>query len=146
MKWVTWKNIGIDRMASAWLIRRWIDPEAKFSFIPLGEKPFPDQGEPFDIPGERFSHHGGHCTFYALLKENKINDPILARIARIIDEADEVQEVTVEPASLGLDLICRGLRQISTDDFEAMERGGLIYDALYAQLKSDSAQSTLDGS
>lgn len=146
MKWVTWKNIGIDRMASAWLIRRWIDPEAKFSFIPLGEKPRPDQGEPFDIPGERFSHHGGHCTFYALLKENKINDPILARIARIIDEADEVQEVTVEPAALGLDLICRGLRQISKDDFEAMERGGLIYDALYAQLKSDSAQLTLDGS
>ncbi len=57
----------------------------------------------------------------------------------MVDEADEVQEVTLEPAALGLDLICRGLRQISKDDFEAMERGGLIYDALYAQLKSDAA-------
>jgi hypothetical protein len=140
MKWVTWKNIGVDRMACAWLIRRWIDPEAEFTFIPMGEKSSPENGEPFDIPGERYSHHGGHCTFYALLRENKINDPILTRIAHIIDEADEVQEVTVEPAALGLDLICRGLRQISDDDFEAMERGGMIYDALYAQLKSDSGE------
>ena len=138
MKWVTWENIGVDRMASAWLIRRWIDPEAEFSFIPLGEKSKSEDGEPFDIPGERYSHHGGHCTFYTLLKENKIKDPILSRIAQIVDEADEIQEVTLEPASLGLDLICRGLRQISKDDFEAIERGSLIYDALYAQLKIDS--------
>jgi len=138
MKWFTWKNIGVDRMACAWLIRRWIDPQAEFAFIPIGEKLLPKNGEPFDIPGTRYSHHGGHCTFYALLKENKINDPILTRIAQMVDEADEIQEVTVEPAALGLDLICRGLRQISTDDFEAMERGSLIYDALYEQLKVDS--------
>lgn len=137
MKWVTWKNIGVDRMGSIWLIRRWIDPEAKFSFIPVGEKPTPGQGEPFDIPGTRYSHHGGHCTFHSLLKEQNLQDPILTRIAQMVDEADEVQEVTLEPAALGLDLICRGLRQISRDDFEALERGSLIYDALYAQLKSD---------
>ena len=140
MKWVTWKNIGVDRMACIWLILRWIDPKAEFTFIPVGEKSSPEAGEPFDIPGERYSHHSGHCTFYALLEENKINDPFLARIAQIVDEADEVQEVTIEPAALGLDLICRGLRQISKDDFEAMERGSLIYDALYAQLKLDSSK------
>ena len=138
MKWVTWTNIGIDRMACIWLIRRWIDANAEFSFIPLGEKPMPEQGEPFDIPGERYSHHGGHCTFYALLKEQKLSDPILSRIAQIVDEADELQEVTIEPTALGLDLICRGLRQISKDDFEALEHGTLIYEALYAQLKLDS--------
>jgi hypothetical protein len=138
MKWVTWTNIGVDRMACIWLIRRWLDPKAEFMFIPTGEKSSPDDGAPFDIPGERYSHHGGHCTFYALLQENQINDAILRRIAQIVDEADEIQEVTVEPASFGLDLICRGLRQISKDDFEAMERGSLIYDALYAQLKLDS--------
>lgn len=140
MKWVTWKNIGVDRMACAWLILRHIDPEAEFSFVPMGEKPLSDDGEPFDIPGARYSHHGGHCTFYALLKENKINDPILTRIAQMVDEADEIQEFTLEPAAHGLDLICRGLRQISKDDFEAMQRGGLIYDALYAQLNIDSAK------
>lgn len=134
MKWVTWKNIGVDRMASAWLIRRWIDPTAEFFFIPTGARPKSEDGEPFDIPGTRYSHHGGHCTFYTLLKEHKINDPMLSRIAQMVDEADEIQEVTVEPAALGLDLICRGLRQISQNDFEAMERGNLIYDALYAEL------------
>ena len=138
MKWVTWKNIGIDRMACIWLIRHWIDSGAEFTFISHGEKPTVGDAEPFDIPGEHYSHHGGHCTFYALLHENKIDDPILTRIAWIVDEADEVQEVTLEPAAAGLDLICRGLRQISQDDFEAMERGRLIYDALYAQLKSES--------
>jgi len=137
MKWVTWQHIGIDRMACIWLIRRWIDPNAEFSFIPSGERPATEDGEPFDIPGKRFSHHGGHCTFYALLDEYKISDPILTHIAQIVDDADEIQEVIVESAAVGLDLICRGMRQISKDDFEAMERGGLIYDALYAQLRSD---------
>ena len=137
MKWVTWENIGVDRMACAWLIHRWIDPKAEFTFIPVGEKPKSEDAEPFDIPGERYSHHGGHCTFHALLTENKINDPILKRMAQIVDEADEIQEVTIEPAAFGIDVICRGLRQISRDDFEAIERGNLIYDALYAQLKTD---------
>lgn len=137
MKWVTWQNIGVDRMACIWLIRRWIDPEAEFTFVPAGEKPTAEQGEPFDIPGERYSHHGGHCTFHALLKENQIDDPILTRLAQIVDEADESQEVSLEPAAYGLDLICRGLRQISQDDVEALERGRLIYDALYAQLTLD---------
>jgi hypothetical protein len=134
MKWVTWKNIGVDRMACAWLIRRWVDPKAEFFFIPKGEKPGPKDGEPFDIPGARYSHHGGHCTFYVILKEQKLNDPVLARIAQMVDEADVIQEVRVEPAAMGLDLICRGLRQISKDDFEAIGRGALIYDALYAEL------------
>src|SRR5262245_27195999 len=105
MKWVTWANIGIDRMACIWLIRRWIDPKAEFTFIPVGEQASLENGEPFDIPGERYSHHAGHCSFYALLQVNKIEDPILRRIAQIVDEADEIQEVTVEPAALGLDLI-----------------------------------------
>ena len=137
MKWVTWKNIGVDRMACIWLIRRWVDPEAVFTFIPVGEKPLPEAGEPFDIPGTRYSHHGGHCTFYELVRVQNLQDPVLDRIAQMVDEADELQEVTLEPAALGLDLICRGLRQISQDDFEAMERGCLIYDAIYAHLKLD---------
>ncbi|RPJ21624.1 MAG: hypothetical protein EHM33_25615 [Chloroflexi bacterium] len=137
MKWVTWENIGVDRMACTWLIRRWIDPKAEFFFIPRGEQPGTKDGEPFDIPGARYSHHGGHCTFYAFLKEHKLDDPILGRIARMVDEADVIQEVTVEPAATGLDLICRGLRLISKDDFEALEHGRLIYEALYAELSKN---------
>jgi hypothetical protein len=137
MKWVTWENIGVDRMACAWLIQRWIDPKAKFFFIPNGEKPRSEDGEPFDIPGAHYSHHGGHGTFYSLLKEHKLNDPILERIARIVDEADVIQEIKLEPAAVGLDLICRGLRQISKDDFEAIEHGRLIYEALYTELSKN---------
>jgi hypothetical protein len=133
MKWVTLEHIGVDRMASIWLIRRWIDPKAEFIFVPAGTTP-PPKAEPFDIPGERNSHHDGHCTFYALLHKNNLKDPILARIASIVDEADVIQDVNVEPAAQGLDLICRGIRRISANDKESYERGCMVYDALYSEL------------
>jgi hypothetical protein len=136
MIWVTWENIGVDRMACIWLIRRWIDPKAEFIFVHADSKELPKGAEPFDIPGARYSHHRGHSTFYTLLKEHKLKDSILDRIARMVDEADIVQEVTVEPAAAGLDLICRGLRRISENDQEALERGILVYEALYTELAS----------
>lgn len=134
MKWVTWENVGVDRMACAWLIKKHIDPDAKFLFVPAAQKPLPKGAEPFDIPGVRLSHRRGHCTFHTMLREFDLKDPLLHRIARIVDEADVVQEVTLEAAAPGLDLICRGIRKTSPDDWEALERGGLIYEALYAQL------------
>jgi hypothetical protein len=73
-----------------------------------------------------------------LLKEFKLKDPILARIAQIVDEADVIQDAAVEPAAPGLDLICRGLRRICQDDGQALERGALVYDALYAELSADT--------
>ena len=70
MKWVTWEHIGVDRMACIWLIRRWIDPKAKFLFIPVGSKPLPKDVEPFDIPhvaqgtrGKR-SSSGTDCQYH----------------------------------------------------------------------------------
>jgi hypothetical protein len=137
MEWVTWENVVVDRMACAWLIRRTIDPEADFLFIPAGQKPLPEGAEPFDIPGVRLSHRRGRSTFSTIVREYDLNDPILQRIARIVDEADVVQEAAVEPAAPGLDLICRGLRRISPDDLTALARGGLIYEALYAELAAD---------
>ena len=136
MKWVTWEHIGVDRMACIWLIRRWIDPKAEFMFVPMESKPLPKGAEPFDIPGTHYSHHSNHCTLHALLKAYDLKDPILTRIANIIDEADLVQEINVEPAAVGLDLICRGLRRISANDQEALERGILVYEALYAELST----------
>lgn len=138
MKWVTWEKVGVDRMACAWLIRKRIDPKARFLFVPAGQtKDLPKGAEPFDIPGVRLSHHRGHCSFHALLKEYQFDDPVLERIARIIDEADTVQEVRVEPAAAGLDLICEGIRLISADDDTALDRGALIYDALYSRLATE---------
>ena len=106
MKWVTWENVGVDRMGCAWLIRKHVDPKARFLFVPRGSRDLPDGAEPFDIPGVRLSHHHGHCSFHAFVKEYDIADPVMHRIARIIDEADTVQEVHIEPvaAGLGLDL------------------------------------------
>ena len=138
MKWVTWENVAVDRMACAWLIRRFIDPQAEFSFLPAGQKPLPDGAEPFDIPGAKYSHHRGHCTFHTLLREFNLKDPILQHMAQIVDEADVVQEAAVEPAAPGLDLICRGLRRTSPDDLTALERGALVYEALYAELEAES--------
>ena len=140
MKWVTWEHIGVDRMACAWLIKKYLDPEAEFQFVPEGTKPLPEGAEPFDIPGVRFSHHRGHATFATLLRAYDVKDSVLERIARMVDEADVVQEITLEPAAPGLDLICRGLRLISPDDQAALERGALLYDALYAQLASEPGE------
>ena len=140
MKWLTWEQVGVDRMACAWLITRYIDREAEFLFVPVGQRPLPEGAEPFDIPGVRLSHHRGHCTFFTMLREYDLKDPILQRIARIVDEADVVQELSLEPAAPGLDLICRGVRLVSPNDGIALERGALIYDALYAQLASESAE------
>jgi hypothetical protein len=134
MKWVTWQNVGVDRIGCAWLIRKHVDPKAEFLFIPEGGKAIPKGAEPFDIPGVRLSHHGGHCSFYAVVKQYKLKDPVLDRIARILDEADTVQEVQVEPAAAGLDLICTGIRLTSASDQKAIERGIMVYDALYAAL------------
>ena len=136
MKWVTWENVGIDRIGCAWLILRDIDSQAEFIFIPRGAK-IPPDAEPFDIPDVRFSHHGGHCSFHALLEHYELTDPVLHRLARIIDEADTVQAVNVEPASTGLDMICEGLRLVSPDDRTAIERGRTVYDALYQRLRVD---------
>lgn len=136
MQWVTWEHVGVDRMGCAWLIRHYIDPEAQFVFVPRGAA-LPTDAEPFDIPGVRFSHHGGHCSFHALVEHYRMNDPILQRIARIIDEADTLQAVQIEPAAAGLDLICEGLRLISPDDQTAIERGRVVYDALSARLAQE---------
>ena len=136
MKWITWEKVGVDRMGCAWLIKRFIDPQATFQFIAPDQKTLPDDGEAFDIPGVRLSHQRGHCSFHTILREYHLDDSVLEAIARIVDEADIVQALSVEPAAYGLDMICQGIRLTSLDDYIALERGYLIYEALYAQLSA----------
>jgi len=140
MKWVTRERVGVDRMACAWLITRYIDAEAEFLFVPAEQKLLPEGAEPFDMPGVRLSHHQGHCSFYTMLREFDLRDLVLQRIARVVDEADTVQDVILEPAATGLDILCRGIRLISSDDQVALERGRLLYEALYAQFASELTQ------
>lgn len=134
MKWLTWENVGVDRMACAWVIRKFIDTNATFEFIPEGSSAPDGQAEAFDIPGVRLSHHHGHSSVHTIILEYKLTDPVLMRIASIVDEADEIIELALEPAAPGLDLICRGIRRTSPHDHTALERGALIFDALYAEL------------
>lgn len=139
MKWVTWEDVGVDRIGCAWLIRRFVDPDAEFVFIPRGQAPLPPDAEPFDIPGVRLSHHAGHGSFHAILLAHDLTDPILQRIARMIDEVDALREPAIEPAAPGLDLICRGIRRIGPDDPTALDRGAAVYEALYAALAGELA-------
>jgi hypothetical protein len=137
MKWVTRKNVGVDRIGCAWLIRRFVDPDAEFLFVDAATSSLPPGAEPFDMPGARLSHRGGHASFHTIVQEYDLADLTLRRIAQMVDEADVTQEVMVEAAAPGLDLICRGIRRTSPDDHVALERGGQIYDALYAELAAD---------
>ena len=139
MQWVTWQDVGVDRIGCAWLLRRFVDPAAEFLFVAPGAGALPEDAEPFDVPGTRLSHRRGHSSFHTIVQEYQLDDPVLARIARLVDEADVTQDVMVEPAAPGLDLICRGLRRTSPDDHTALDRGALVFDALYAELAADPA-------
>lgn len=135
MKWVTWQNVGIDRIACAWLIQKYIDPDAIFSFIEYGEEVPEDAGTPFDIPGSKYTHRRGRCSFNTFLKEFKLDDKILTEIAVIIDGADCVNELFPAPESFGLEALCVGLRKYLKNDQLAIEQGKLLYESLYAFLK-----------
>lgn len=146
MKWVTRQHVGIDRMASAWLITRFIDPKANFAFIPdPTDRPDPALGEPFDMPGVRLTHRQGHCTFHTMVQEYGLDDPTLHRIARIVDEADTIQEAPVEPAAVGVDWVCRGLRMICHDDEEALQHGFRLFEGLYAYLQHEENRPATPG-
>jgi hypothetical protein len=134
MVWVTWQNVRVDRMACAWLIQRFIDPEAEFVFLPEGETAIPEAAAGFDIPGSQYSHRRGRASFHALLTEHGLEDDVLHLIARIVDEADVVQDEVLEAVAPGLDLICRGVSMTSPSDAVSLARGALIYDGLYAAL------------
>jgi hypothetical protein len=139
VKWATWTNIGVDRMGCAWLIQRFIDDDPEFLFIPTGEA-VPEDAEAYDLPNVRLSHRKGHCSFHTMIQEYELTDPLLKKIARMVDEADTVQEAFLEPVAPGLDFICRGIQLTSDDDFIAMERGNLIFDALYEKLANEEQQ------
>lgn len=138
MLWTTRKNVGIDRMACAWLIKKYIDAEAVFSFIDYGESAAQETALLFDVPGCQYSHRRGRCSFHTLLKEYKLHDSILDQIARMIDGVDCANEIVPLPESYGLEAICLGTRACAGNDQDALSQGMRIYDALYAYLKNKS--------
>ena len=133
MNWTTWENVGIDRQASAWFIKKYVDSEASFSFIPRGEAP-QDAEHAFDTPSSKWTHRLGHCTFYMFVREYAPKDPILKKMAEIIDGADTASDTLPPPESYGVEAICVGIRASSSDDLEALEKSAAVFDGLYAYL------------
>jgi hypothetical protein len=132
MRYCTRESIHVDRNASAWLIKRFLDPDAEFVFV-KGEIPVPD-AIPFDMYGVEWGHHGNLCTFETILALHDLKDPVLKQIGRIIHGADITADADETLESPGIDLLFRGLRLVSVSDEEALERGYVVMEALYAAL------------
>ena len=135
MRWVTRAGCHVDRTACAWLIRRYIDPAAAFAFVTDPDR-LPEGATPFDIAGQRFSHHGDECTFEVMLRHHGLTDPALQRLAKIVHEADVEDERYDAPEASGLDAIVRGLGTL-LDDAALLDATAPIYDGLLARLRSE---------
>jgi hypothetical protein len=136
VKWVTRARPKTDRIACPWLIRRFIDREAEFLYIPAGQVLDVAEREgahSFDAPGAEFTHRDGLCSFEVLIEEYRLgDDPALARLARIVHAADIESELHSDPAGPGLLAIGVGGLDVEDDDHRLLERATFVYDALYA--------------
>jgi hypothetical protein len=140
MQWVTRRHIRVNRTATAWLIRRFIDPEATFAFVEPDEVAAVQQRSGavgFDAPGARYPHKDeqGRCSFEALVDEYRPDDAVLQRLALIVRSADFPEMSSLTPEGVGLRAISRGFPLVTRDDHETVERGAFLYDALYASLQ-----------
>jgi hypothetical protein len=133
VRWATRGGCHIDRAASAWLIRRYIDPEAEFLFVEDPDE-LPAGATPFDMRGADLSHHGGDCTFETILKRYGLDDPVLWDLARIVHEADLADERYEAPEAPGFDVLLRGLSMVR-NDAEVLELSGPLFDGLYEYRK-----------
>jgi hypothetical protein len=129
VRWATRASVHVDRTASAWLIRRFIDRDAEFLFVGDPDE-VPADATAFDMRGAELSHRGGDCTFEILLRRYDLDDPALWAIARIVHEADLEDERYDAPEARGLDVLLRGLSMIRSDD-EMLGLSGALYDGLY---------------
>ncbi|WP_207515418.1 chromate resistance protein ChrB domain-containing protein [Longitalea luteola] len=137
MKWITREHPKIDRIACPWLIKRFIDPQAEIIYVPF-EEVLPKAEElnavPFDIPNVEHTHYGDECTFDYLIKKYNITDPAVKTMAPIVRGADtDRHEIAIQAS--GLWAISAGLAYNYKNDHELLEKGMLIYDALYSWAK-----------
>ena len=129
MRWGTRAHCHIDRAACAWLIRRFLDPEAEFVFVDDPDE-LPADATPFDIRGVELSHHDGDCSFETFLKRYELDDPVLWEVARIVHEADLGDDRYDVPEAAGLDVALRGLSMVVDDD-RLLDLTGPVFDGLY---------------
>lgn len=135
--WVTRAGPFVDRMASAWLIKRFIDPAASFAFLPDSETvALPSSAIGFDLFGGEFTHVGDLCTFEVLLKTFTLKEKALQQVARIVHDLDLKDAKYQAPEGAGLESILAGIRQTARNDHEALAQGMQIFELLYLSRKS----------
>jgi len=133
-RWVTRARPKIDRIACPWLIRRFIDPDAEFLYVPAPEVKkvaAAREAVPYDIPDVEFAHEGEHCSFDAFIKRFRLRDQALDDLALIVRGADTGRP-ELAPQSAGLLAISLGLSRNFADDHAMLEQGMVMYDALYS--------------
>jgi hypothetical protein len=142
MKWITRERPKIDRIACPWLIKRFIDPEAQFLFVPK-DNVFSDAEKlgaiPYDIPGTEYSHYGEECSFDYFIRKHELNDPALHQIAVIVRGAD-TDRFDLAPQAAGLWAISAGLSLNYENDLQQLDIGMKIYDAIYSWAKYGQAE------
>ncbi len=141
MKWVTRSNVHVDRIACPWLISKFIDKDAEFLFVPWpGPFPSREMGTPFDFPQSDFElgHHGGKCTFEAIVERYDIKDPWVKEMAKIVHAADVASDIDKAPEARGIEAVSAGSMYLVKDDYEALEKGFNLYDALYVYVQLET--------
>lgn len=132
--WVTRLRPGVDRMASAWLIRRFIDREARFGFVEDRDRA-PADAIPFDMFGVELSHHGEHCTFETLCERFGVGDAAVRRIAAIVHDLDLKDNRFGAPEASTMGMLIHGLQLAYADDEELLAHGITLFDALYRSVE-----------
>lgn len=135
MKWVTRQGARTDRVACPWLIKRFIDKDAEFLFVPkeqVLEAAKRSGGKSFDAPGADYTHRGNKCSFEVLLEDYRLEDSALKRLALIVHGADIAGETGASPESAGLLAVAEGFHETTPDDHEKLRFEFPVYDALYA--------------
>ena len=134
--WVTRRAVHVDRIGSAWLIRRFIDPQASFKFVPAkGYRPRPGELR-FDMFEAEFTHEGDRCTFEVLLQRSGLDEPALAAISEIVHDIDLKDGKFARAEAGGIAALVDGLARADISDHERIERGGALFDNLYALFRS----------
>jgi hypothetical protein len=150
MKWITRKNVKVDRVACPWLINRFVDKQAEFFFVPA-DKVMDEAGRlsatPFDVEGVELGHHGKRCSFEAILEKFALtSDPALTLLGKIVNGADTDNTLWNQPEASGLEAIAEGFRHLGfKDDHEVNAAEWILYDALYAYCQEMVRQGKPDG-
>lgn len=136
MKWITREHVKVDRVACPWLIKKFVDPDAEFLFVPadkVAEIAEREGAIPFDIPEVELGHHDGKSSFEAIIAKYQINVPGIQLLARIVHGADVKEDLYGRPEAPGLKAIAEGFGYLGLkDDHEILQKEFVVYDALFS--------------